>query len=127
MGIWVVGLLGAILADRQEPEVDLADLEHFGVSLVICQQRARAKRRRDYLEARVNGLGGFEAEQLWPALRDAKERSEAWELLDYASDVTLMDWQRLEALAELRRSIGYPAYYRGEMPFPIGLEFLQID
>jgi hypothetical protein len=125
-----MGALLALLLSAPFPPgpcVQLEDLDLFPSLFASGPARASAEARAEYLEARIAGLGGWEAEQLWPALRDARERAEVWKLLEYASLEIISADGRLESLEELRRRIGWPAYYRGEMPAPVSGDYLRLD
>lgn len=115
-----------ILALLVEPEVSLADLDLFPPPEAVNDCRKLAQDHVGWLEARLHGLGDPWGENLQEALLDARRRERAWYLLAWSRNVECTLESRLADLRELRDLLGYPAYYRGEMPAPMDLNRLTI-
>lgn len=106
-----------------EPTVELEDLDRFlGDTYYTEQCRSVALRATERLIAQKQFYPGYEE---WFGFYqvDAQKRATAWEWLYYAMsnrDHHIHPYV-LSSLEQLRRVIGYEAYYSGTMPSPTNI------
>lgn len=113
-------------AEIEKAGCRLADLERFPSRLHVIDLRQFSIAHVEWLE-QWQFLDLRHAELCGDALREARKRFRAWDVLDDAQRCNFDSDYRLGKLRRLREIIGEDAYGRGKMPFPIAEWFLHCE